>query len=158
MSRSRLELRGGHVIMFQMKVPQVALFRQLAHDVAQGFTFCLCPKSRYPLLARASPLTPHVPEKVKKLSCFSKAVGSCHAGGPFLFFTGAAEGSLGGTKGRRSSSSVSLCHGKGYMSLRVTTLLTRPGRWLIRKIRHVQHNMFHCGVLSWRGIQTKSWT
>ena len=44
------------------------------------------------------------------------------------------------------------------MSLRVTMLLTRLDRWLIRKIRQVQHNMSRCGVLSWRGIQTKSWT
>ena len=41
------------------------------------------------------------------------------------------------------------------MCLWVNRLLTRPGRWLIRKIRQVQHNMSHCGVLSWRGIQTK---
>ena len=34
------------------------------------------------------------------------AVGSCNAGGPVLLRTGAAEGSLGGTKGARSSSSV----------------------------------------------------
>ena len=26
------------------------------------------------------------------------------------------------------------------------------------KIRQVQHNMLHCGVLSWRGLQAKSWT
>ena len=29
-----LELYGGHVTMLQMEVPQVALFRQLAYDVA----------------------------------------------------------------------------------------------------------------------------
>ena len=45
----------------------------------------------------------------------------------------------------------------GYVSLRVTRLLARLGCWLIRKTRQVQHNMSHCGVLSWRGIQTKSW-
>ena len=62
MSRSLLELFDRHVMMFQMKVPQIALFRQLAHDVAWGFTFCLsAQKSRYPLLARASPLTHPVP-------------------------------------------------------------------------------------------------
>ena len=44
------------------------------------------------------------------------------------------------------------------MSLRVTRLLTRLGRWLIRKIRQIQHIMSHRGVLSWRRIQTKSWT
>ena len=35
---------------------------------------------------------------------------------------------------------------------------TRLGRWLIRKLREVQHNMSHCGVLSWKGVQAKSWT
>ena len=40
----------------------------------------------------------------------------------------------------------------------VTRLLTRLGRWLKRKIREVQHNTSYCGVLSWRGLQTKSWT
>ena len=44
------------------------------------------------------------------------------------------------------------------MSLWVPRLLKRPGRWLIRKICQVQHNMSHCGVLSWRGTQTKNWT
>ena len=44
------------------------------------------------------------------------------------------------------------------MSLSVTRLLTRLGRWQIRKIREGQLNMSHCGVLSWRGKQTKSWT
>ena len=32
--RPLLELRGRHVVMLQMKVPQVALFRQVACDVA----------------------------------------------------------------------------------------------------------------------------
>ena len=44
------------------------------------------------------------------------------------------------------------------MFLWVTRLLARFGRWLIRKIRQVQHNMSLCAVLSWTGIQTKSWT
>ena len=44
------------------------------------------------------------------------------------------------------------------MSLWVTKLLPRLGLWLVRKIRQVQHNMSHCGVLSWRGIQARSWT
>ena len=41
------------------------------------------------------------------------------------------------------------------MSLRVIRSLTRLGGWLIRKIRQVQHNMSHCGILSWRGKQAK---
>ena len=44
------------------------------------------------------------------------------------------------------------------MSLRVTRLLTRLDCWLIRKTRQVQHNLFHCGVSSRRGKETKSWT
>ena len=62
MSRPLLELRGKHVVLLQMKVLQIALFRQVAHNVAQGFTFCFSgPKLRYLLLARASLLVPHVP-------------------------------------------------------------------------------------------------
>ena len=45
-----------------------------------------------------------------------------------------------------------------YMSPWVTRSLTRLGRWLVRKTRQVLHNMSHCGVLSWRGVQAKSWT
>ena len=33
-SRPLLDLCGGHVIMLQMDVPQVALLRQVAYDVA----------------------------------------------------------------------------------------------------------------------------
>ena len=127
-------------------------------------------------------------------SCSSEATGSCHTGGPFLFRTVAAGGGLGGTRGKRSSSSVawsrfplassfldagrtsglsslififihvwcmswicwsSLSQAEGYMSLLLTRLLTRLGRWLRRKIRQVQYTMSHCGVLSWRGVQTK---
>ena len=44
------------------------------------------------------------------------------------------------------------------MSLWVSRILTRLGRDLTRKIRQVEHNMSHCGVLSWRGIQTKNRT
>ena len=33
-SRPLLELCGGHVIMLQVELPQVALFRQLVCDVA----------------------------------------------------------------------------------------------------------------------------
>ena len=48
--------------MLQLKVPQVALVRQLVDNVAETFTFCLfCPKTRHPLLAHANPLTPLVP-------------------------------------------------------------------------------------------------
>ena len=44
------------------------------------------------------------------------------------------------------------------MSPWVTGLLTRLGRWLTRKIRQVQHNTSHCGVLRWKRIQAESWT
>ena len=40
----------------------------------------------------------------------------------------------------------------------VTRSLTRLGRWLVCKTRQVQHNMSHCGVLSWGGVQAKNWT
>ena len=42
-----LELRGGHMVVFQVMASQV--------------TLCLSPRSRSPLLGRASPLTPVVP-------------------------------------------------------------------------------------------------
>ena len=121
------------------------------------------------------------------------AAGSCHTGVLSFFALGATGGGLGGTRGKRSSSSVSkslfslagsfpwcwshkwliilifmrvLCmswicwfllwHGKGYMSPWVTGSLTRLGRWLIRKIRQFQHNMSHCGVLSWTRVQAKA--
>ena len=41
MSRPLLELCGRHVIGRQMKVPEVALVRQLVDNVAESFTFCL---------------------------------------------------------------------------------------------------------------------
>ena len=44
----------------------------------------------------------------------------------------------------------SLWHGKNYMSLWVTRSSTRFSGRLIRKTRQAQHNMSHCGVLSWR--------
>ena len=83
--------------MLQMKVPQIALFRELAHDVAWGFTFCFLPQIEVSSARSRESLD---------TSCSSVAAGSCHTGGPFLFLTGEAEGSLGGTKGKRSSSSV----------------------------------------------------
>ena len=45
-SRPLLELRGRHVVVLQMNVPQVALVRQLADQVAGSFTFCLSDRSR----------------------------------------------------------------------------------------------------------------
>ena len=39
-SRPLLELYGIHVVMLQMKVPQVPIVRQLAYNVAWSFTFC----------------------------------------------------------------------------------------------------------------------
>ena len=44
---------------------------------------------------------------------------------------------------------------KSNMFLRASRSLTRHG--LVRKTRQVQHNTSHCGVLSWRGVQAKSW-
>ena len=67
-SRSLLELSGRHVIMYQMKVLQVALFRQLAYDVALGFTCCL--------FAQIEVSSARSRESLDT-SCSSKAVGSC---------------------------------------------------------------------------------
>ena len=38
MSRPLLELRGRHVVVLQLKVPQVALVRQLVDNVLESFT------------------------------------------------------------------------------------------------------------------------
>ena len=45
-------------------------------------------------------------------SCSTEATRSCHTGGPFLFLTGAAGGSLGRTKGKRFSVTPAqvVCH------------------------------------------------
>ena len=45
-SRPLLELRGRHVAVLQMKVPQVALVRQLYENVSESFTFCLFARNR----------------------------------------------------------------------------------------------------------------
>ena len=59
MSGPLLELRSGHLVVLQ-----VTIVRQLVDDVSECFTICFfCPKSRSPLLARASPLTPVVSDK-----------------------------------------------------------------------------------------------
>ena len=38
-SRPLLELRGGHVVVLPMKVPQVAFFRQLVGNFAESFAY-----------------------------------------------------------------------------------------------------------------------
>ena len=114
-------------------------------------------------------------------SCFSVAVGSCHTGGPFLLRTGAAEGGLGGTKSARSPSSVAgsrlssagsflgaaqeVGHHNGMIPLRKGSLIfifihVLCMSWIcwVCKTRQIQNHMLHCGVLSWRGVQAKSWT
>ena len=55
MSGPLLELRGGHVVVFHLKVRQVTQVRQHINNVSK------CSKSRSPLLARGSPLTLVVP-------------------------------------------------------------------------------------------------
>ena len=56
MSGPLLELRGGHVVVFQVKVLQVTLVRQLVDNVSEGFTFCFFAQTRglIRLLARVS--------------------------------------------------------------------------------------------------------
>ena len=41
-----LELRGGHMVVFQVKVLQVTLVRQLVDHVPESFTFCLSAQNR----------------------------------------------------------------------------------------------------------------
>ena len=94
-SRPLLELRGRHVVVFQVKVPQVALVRQLVDYVAESFTFCLFARKNEASSARSreSPDT----------SCSSVADGSRQTGGPFLLRTGAAGGGLWGNQGCKVS-------------------------------------------------------
>ena len=40
-----------------------------------------------------------------------------------------------------------------HLHLRASRSLTRL--WLVRKTRQIQHNVSHCGVLSWRGFPIK---
>ena len=54
-----LALRGGHVVVLQMKIPQVTLVRHLIDNVAESFTFWLSYQHR--LIAHASSLTLLVP-------------------------------------------------------------------------------------------------
>ena len=60
-SRPLLELRGGHAVVLQMKVPQVALIRQLVDNVAESFTFCPFLPQIEASSAHPSALTPLVP-------------------------------------------------------------------------------------------------
>ena len=46
MSGPLLELRGGQKVVFQVKVPEVALVGQLVDNVSEGFTFCFSAQNR----------------------------------------------------------------------------------------------------------------
>ena len=46
MSCPLLELRGGHVVVFQVKVPQISLTRQLIYDAVESFTVKISCKNR----------------------------------------------------------------------------------------------------------------
>ena len=41
-----LELRGGHVVVFQVKIHQISLIRQLVYDVAESFTVWISAQNR----------------------------------------------------------------------------------------------------------------
>ena len=58
-SRPLLELRGGHVVVLQMKVPQVAIVGQLVGNVAESFTFCLFHQNRG-ILCKLTRVTRHL--------------------------------------------------------------------------------------------------
>ena len=71
--------------MFQMEIPQVALFRQLAYDVAWGFTFCFSAQNRGILCS----LT-----RVFGYLLFQCGSWVLPTGGPFLLRTGAVGSGL----------------------------------------------------------------
>ena len=57
-----LELRCGHVVVFQVKIPETSLVRQLIYDAAESFTVWFsATKSRILLIAHASLQTHHAP-------------------------------------------------------------------------------------------------
>ena len=170
------------MVVLQMMVPQINLLIMLR----RASPFAFLPRSL--LLARASLLVPRVPvwqlgpARLEVLFSFALVQLAAGLGGTkgkissssasrSRFSLAGSFLDAGPTSGLSSSSSsscmsgawagyagFSLSHGKGYMSPWVTRSLTQLGRWLIRKIRQVQHNVSHRGVLSWRRIQTKSWT
>ena len=85
MSGPLLELRGGHMVVFQVKVLQFTLVRQLVENVSECFTFR--PFAQFEVSSSRS-------RESLDTCCFSKAVGSCHIGGPFLFCRCAISGGL----------------------------------------------------------------
>ena len=84
-----------------VKVPQVALVKQLVDNVTESFTFSLFAQNGEASSARS--------RESPDAFCSSVAVGSCHTGGPCLLLTSTAGEGLGGTtKGARSPSSVAV--------------------------------------------------
>ena len=92
-SRPLLELRSRHVVVHQVKVPQVALVKKLADSVASPSAFL--PNIETSLVRSRGFLV---------TSSSNVAVGSCHTGGPFLLRRGAIREGLGRTKGVRPPS------------------------------------------------------
>ena len=70
-----LELSSGHVVVFQVKVPQISLIRQVIHDVAKSFTVWISAQYRDLLLITHPSFLTHL--------CSSVADGSRQTGGPF---------------------------------------------------------------------------
>ena len=70
-----LELSGRHVIVLQVKVPQIAPVKQLVDKVAESFTLhFFCPKWK-----TSSDRSREFPDT----SCSSVTVEPCHTRGPF---------------------------------------------------------------------------
>ena len=97
MSRPLLELCGRHVVVLQMKVPQIALLRQL-ENVTWSFTFCFSAFNRGLFCSPARVFG------YLDFQCSSWVLQNWRF---FPFRTGAAGVGLRGTEGKRSPSSAS---------------------------------------------------
>ena len=98
MSRPLLELRGRHVVVLQVKVPQVALVKQLVDNVRRA-----SPSAFLPKIEASSARSRESPDAFSS----SVAVGSCHTGGT------AGEG-----VGRKQGCKVSVINGCVTLFLR----------------------------------------
>ena len=144
MSGALLELRGGHMVVLQVKVLQVTLVRQLVDNVSEGLTFCVFSKIEDSSVRLRESLD---------TSCYSIAVGSCHTSGSFFLL------SLCGLRMSRRSRRNQRCKVFVINGL-ITPFLKRflswcwPHKWSVILIfipMHVWYISWECWLLLWHG-------
>ena len=168
------ELRGRNVTMFQVKIPQISIIRQLIYDVAKSFTIWIF--AQYWDFFRSL-------RRVSDTPGSNVADGSRQTGGPFLLRNGV--GILRSAADSRLPSLINSPWCRLYQSFiififRNTGTIWANKRFIIiisikfwcmswkswlficqwkshvssregtRKTRQVQNNMSHCRVFSWR--------